>query len=153
MYIPDVYDEYPNMSSEGWTLSKAESFATSYGLTLIVKDSSGKTISDYSQYLNKTITNQNRTGKIASGVSLTVTIDADTTTYNLIINYYLKGTKQSVADSKTESHKNGDSGTVTCPGKAEYITETDSVNYSINGKDMTVNCYYTKEQTTDNNNE
>ena len=153
LYIPDVYDEYPNMSSEGWTLSKAESFATSYGLTLIVKDSSGKTISDYSQYLNKTITNQNRTGKIASGVSLTVTIDADTTTYNLIINYYLKGTKQSVADSKTESHKNGDSGTVTCPGKAEYITETDSVNYSINGKDMTVNCYYTKEQTTDNNNE
>lgn len=153
LYIPDVYDEYPNMSSEGWTLSKAESFAASYGLTLIVKDSSGKTISDYSQYLNKTITNQNRTGKIASGVSLTVTIDADTTTYNLIINYYLKGTKQSVADSKTESHKNGDSGTVTCPGKAGYITETDSVNYSINGKDMTVNCYYTKEQTTDNNNE
>ena len=88
LYIPDIYDEYPDMVSEGWTLSKVENFATSYGLTLTVKDSSGKTINDYSQYLNKTITNQNRTGKIATGVSFTVTIDADTRTYNLIINYY-----------------------------------------------------------------
>lgn len=153
LYIPDIYAEYPNMASEGWTLSKVESFATSYGLTLIVKDSSGKTLSDYSQYLNKTITTQNRTGKIASGVSFTVTIDVDTTTYNLIINYYLKGTKQSIADSKTESHKNGDSGTVSCPGKAGHITESDSVNYSINGKDSTVNCYYSKQQTNNNSNE
>lgn len=145
LYIPDIYDEYPDMVSEGWTLSKVENFATSYGLTLTVKDSSGKTINDYSQYLNKTITNQNRTGKIATGVSFTVTIDADTRTYNLIINYYLKGTKQSIADSKTETHKNGDSGSVTCPGKAGYITESESVNYSINEKDTTVNCYYTKE--------
>lgn len=151
LYIPDIYEEYPNMQSEGWTLAKAESFATSYGLTLIVKDSSGKTLTDYSQYLNKTITSQNRTGKIASGVSFTVTIDADTTTYNLIINYYLKGTKQSIADSKTETHKNGDSGSVSCPGKAGYITETDSVNYSINAKDTTVNCYYTQEQTSEPN--
>ena len=145
LYIPEIYEEYPNMKDEGWTLAKAESFASSYGLTLIVKDASGKTLTDYSQYLSRTITSQNRTGKIASGVSFTVTIDADTTTYNLIINYYLKGTKQSIADSKTETHKNGDSGTVSCPGKAGYITETDSVNYSINAKDTTVNCYYTKE--------
>ncbi len=145
LYIPDIYDEYPDMKTEGWTLAKAENFASSYGLTLIVKDASGKTLTDYSQYLSKNITSQNRTGKIASGVSFTVTIDADTTTYNLIINYYLKGTKQSIADSKTETHKNGDSGTVSCPGKAGYITETDYVNYSINAKDTTVNCYYTEE--------
>lgn len=153
LYIPDIYENYPDMKGEGWTLSKAETFANSYGVTLIVKDSSGKTLTDYSQYLNKIITNQNRTGRIASGVSFTVTIDADTTTYNLTINYYLKGTKQSIADSKTETHKNGDSGSVTCPGKAGYITETDSVNYSINATNTTVNCYYTKQQVTTEPNE
>lgn len=151
LYIPDIYDEYPNMKEEGWTLSKAETFAKNYGLTLIVNDSSGKTISDYSQYLNKTITSQSRTGKIASGVSFTVTIDADTTTYKLIINYYLKGTKTPVKDSIEETHKNGDSGTITCPGKTGYETISDSVNYSINGSNTTVNCYYTELET--NNNE
>ena len=95
--------------------------------------------------MNKTITSQNRTGKIASGVSFTVTIDVDTSTYNLTINYYLKGTKQSVMDSKTENHKNGESGSITCPGKTGFITETDTVNYSINGKDSSVICYYTRE--------
>lgn len=148
LYIPDIYSDYPNMASEGWTLSKAETFAKNYGISLVVKDSSGKTLNDYNQYLNKNITNQNRTGRIASGVSLTVTIDADTSTYNLIINYYLKGTKQSIADSKTETHKNNDTGTVTCPGKAGYITETDSLSYAINNKDMTLNCYYSKDTTT-----
>ena len=94
LYIPDIYKNYPNMKDEGWTLAKAQEFATSYGLTLNVKDSSGKIINDYSQYLDKTISNQDRTGQIASGVSFGVTIDVDTTTYNLTINYYIKGTKQ-----------------------------------------------------------
>ena len=146
LYIPDIYKNYPNMKDEGWTLAKAQEFATSYGLTLNVKDSSGKTINDYSQYLDKTISNQDRTGQIASGVSFGVTIDVDTTTYNLTINYYIKGTKQSISDSKTESHKNGDSGNISCPGKGGYITDTDSVSYAINGSDTTVNCYYIEEQ-------
>jgi hypothetical protein len=153
LYIPNIYNEYPDMVSEGWTLSKAEEFTKNYGLSLTVKDLSGKTIQDYSQYASKTITSQNRTGRIASGVSLIVTIDIDTTTYNLTINYYLKGTKQSIADSKTETHKNNDSGAISCPGKAGYITETDSVNYSINSKDTTVNCYYSKESTESTSNE
>lgn len=154
LYIPDIYDEYPNMKEEGWTLAKAESFATSYGLTLVVKDSSNKTISDYSQYLNKTITSQNRTGKIASGVNFTVTIDVDTATYNLIVNYYKKGTTESVLDSTKESHKNGDTGTFSCPGKAGFTTENDTINYTINGKDTTINCYYIEEKlATDTSNE
>ena len=146
LYIPDIYKNYPNMKDEGWTLAKAQEFATSYGLTLNVKDSSGKIINDYSQYLDKTISNQDRTGQIASGVSFGVTIDVDTTTYNLTINYYIKGTKQSISDSKTESHKNGDSGNISFPGKGGYITDTDSVSYAINGSDTTVNCYYIEEQ-------
>ena len=146
LYIPDIYKNYPNMKDEGWTLAKAQEFATSYGLTLNVKDSSGKIINDYSQYLDKTISNQDRTGQIASGVSFGVTIDVDTTTYNLTINYYIKGTKQSISDSKTESHKNGDSGNISCPGKGGYITDMDSVSYAINGSDTTVNCYYIEEQ-------
>ena len=147
LYIPDIYDEYPDMNKEGWTLTKVESFAKDYGLTLVVKDSSNKTISDYKEYLNKTIINQNRTGKIASGVSLTVTIDADTSTYNLIVNYKNKDTGGTIKDTTRESKKNKDSGTYSCPGIAGYKTDTESINYAINDKDLIINCYYIKEST------
>ncbi len=145
LYIPDILEEYPEMVKEGWTLAKAEEFAKKYGLSLTVKDSTGKTITDYKDYLTKAITNQNRTGKIASGVSITVTIDADTTTYNLIVNYYIKGTKKSIKDSTKESHKNKDAGSFSCPGIGGYTTETDAVSYSINDKDQTINCYYIED--------
>ena len=153
LFIPDIYAEYPKMKEEGWTLAKAESFAKSYGLNLVVKDSNGKTISDYSQYLSKTITNQDRTGTISSGVTFTVTIDADTATYNLTINYYEEGTTKSIENSTKETHKNGESGTATCPGIKAYTKKSESVNYTINNQNTTVNCYYKKEEqnnTTDN---
>ena len=154
LFIPDIYAEYPKMKEEGWTLAKAESFAKSYGLNLVVKDSNGKTISDYSQYLSKTITNQDRTGQISSGVTFTVTIDADTATYNLTINYYEEGTTKSVENSTKETHKNGESGSATCPGIKGYIKKSESVNYTINNQNTTVNCYYKKEeQTSTTNNE
>ena len=146
LFIPDIYAEYPKMKEEGWTLAKAESFAKSYGLNLVVKDSNGKTISDYSQYLSKTITNQDRTGQISSGVTFTVTIDADTATYNLTINYYEEGTTKSVENSTKETHKNGESGTATCPGIKGYIKKSESVSYTINNQNTTVNCYYKKEE-------
>ena len=66
------------------------------------------------------------------------------TTYNLTINYYLKGSTESVFDTKVEKHKDGESGTVTCPGKASYDLVTPQVNYQISGKDAAINCYYTK---------
>ncbi|MBR3162289.1 MAG: Stk1 family PASTA domain-containing Ser/Thr kinase [Bacilli bacterium] len=159
LYIPDIYAEYPKMKEEGWTLAKAESFAKSYGLNLVVKDSNGKTISDYSQYLSKTIINQDRTGQISSGVAFTVTIDADTATYSLTINYYEEGTTKSIENSTKETHKNGESGNATCPGIKGYIKKTESVSYTINNQNTTVNCYYKKEEpnnntnTTTNNNE
>ena len=36
LYIPDVAETYPDMVSEGWTLSDAEAFAKEYGITLDV---------------------------------------------------------------------------------------------------------------------
>lgn len=152
LYIPDIYAEYPKMKEEGWTLAKAEEFAKSYGLKLIVKDSNGKTISDYSQYLSKPVINQDRTGSISTGVTFTVTIDADTATYNLIINYYKEGTKNSLKDSETKTLKNGETGSVTCPGIAGYTTKTDKINYTIDNKDTTINCYYKKDEPEDTNN-
>ena len=149
LYVPDIYDSYPEIATEGWTLSKAEEFANQYGLSLIVKDKKGNVVSDYSSYLDKAVTGQNRTGKIASGVQFVVTIDVDMTTYNLTINYYLKDSTESVFDSKIEKHKDGESGTVTCPGKASYDVTTPQVNYQINGKDVAVNCYYTKSDSSD----
>ncbi len=153
LYIPDIYSEYPKMKEEGWTLAKAEDFAKSYDLKLVVKDSDGKTVSDYSQYLSKAIINQDRTGAISSGVTFTVTIEADTATYSLTINYYEEGTTKSVENSTKETHKNGESGSATCPGIKGYTTKTEKVNYTINNQNTTVNCYYKKEDkttTTDN---
>ena len=144
LYVPDILEDYPDMVGEGWTLAKVEEFANQYGLTLIVKDSKGNAIIDYSNYLDSMIALQNRTGKIASGVAFTVTIDVDMSTYNLIINYIDKKDNSSVFDSKTQNKKNGDVGSVACPGKAGYTTEKSSVDYEIDGKDVTVNCYYTK---------
>ena len=157
LFKPDIYDEYPDMVSLGWTVAQAEEFTKDYGLTLSVKDSKGNAISDYSSYLDSKISSQNRTGKIASGVVFGIKIDIDMTTYNLIINYLEKGdSSKAVGNTKTESHKNGDSGNVTCPGFAGYTTDKPSVSYKIDGKDVTVNCYYTKDSddnsSTDTNN-
>lgn len=144
LYVPDIYEDYPDMVSEGWTLAKVEEFTNAYGLVINVKDKKGNTIEDYGPYLNKTVTGQNRTGKIASGVAFTVTIEVDMSSYNLIINYYDKSTNESVYDTKSEKHRDGDTGSVICPGKAGFTTERSSISYTIDGKDVTVNCYYTK---------
>ena len=146
LYVPDILEEYPDMVSENWTLAKVEELTNKYGLTLSVKDKKGNSINDYSGYLDSIVVSQNRTGKIASGVVFTVTIDIDTTTYNLIINYLDKDEpNKSVGNTRTETHKNGDSGNVTCPGYGGYVTEKSSIPYKIDGKDVTVNCYYVKD--------
>ena len=151
LYVADISYEYPNMVEEQWTLAKAEEFATSYGLSLVVKDKKGNTISDYSSYLSKEIIAQNRTGKIASGVTFTVTIDVDMSTYNLIINYVDKDGK-AIRDTKSEAHKDGDSGVITCPLVTGYTVDKTSISYRIEGKDLTVDCKYTKDEVVDNSN-
>ena len=150
LYIPDILEEYPDMVDEEWTLEKVEGFSKDYGLNLVVKDSKGKTITDYSQYLTKTIKSQNRTGKISTGVSFSVSIDADTTTYNIRVNYYLKDTTKSIMDSETKPNlKDGATGKIECKGKAGYTTETPTIDYKINSADLTIDCYYTKEEETE----
>ena len=144
LYVPDIFEDYPDMIGEGWTIAKVEEFANDYGLTMNVKDKKGNTISDYSTYLNEVVIEQNRTGKIASGVAFTVAIGVDMSSYNLIINYIDKDTNISLDNTKTEKKKDGDKGTITCPGIKDYIAENSSVSYEIEGKDTTVNCYYTK---------
>lgn len=146
LYIPDILEEYPEMASEGWTVAKAEEFANDYGLALSVKDKKGNVISDYSSYLSSAVTGQNRTGRIASGVAFTITVDVDTSSYNLTINYVEKGTDRTLENPRTEKKKDGDSGTYTCPRKAGYDREKDSISYKIDGKDATITCYYTKEE-------
>jgi len=37
IYIPDVAETYPDMVTEGWTLSEAEAFAQEYGITLDIE--------------------------------------------------------------------------------------------------------------------
>ena len=145
LYTPDIYEDYPDMISEGFTIAMVEEFANDYGLTMIVKDKVGNTISDYGSYLNEVVISQNRTGKIASGVAFTVSIDVNTSKYNLIVNYVEKGTGIGVDNPKTIVKKDGDKGTETCPVIKGYVAERSSVSYEINGSDVTVNCYYTKE--------
>jgi len=58
---------------------------------------------------------------------------------------YCRNLEQKSGKAKKEKHKEGESGKVTCPGKAFYTTEKSSISYVIEGKDVTVNCYYTKD--------
>lgn len=145
LYTPDIYEDYPDMIGEGWTIAKVEEFANDYGLTMNIKDKNGNIIGDYSTYLDEVVIEQNRTGRIASGVAFAVKIDVDLSSYNLNINYIDKDTNRSIIDSKTEKKNNGATGNVTCPGKAGYVAEKSSIAYEIKGTDVTVNCYYTKE--------
>ncbi len=145
LYVPDILEDYPDMVSEGWTVAKVEEFAKKYGLTMVIKDKKGNTISDYENYLDVMVMEQNRTGRIASGVAFIVTIAQDISSYNLIINYKDKDTDDTIIDSKTEKKKNGDSGSVTCPGKAGYTHEQSSIDYKIDSEDVTINCYYKKK--------
>ena len=152
LYVPDIYENYPEMSTEGWTLSKAEEFSSQYGLSLVVKDKKGNAISDYSNYLDKAITGQNRTGKIATGVQFTVTIDVDMTTYNLNINYINKDDGITIKNDK-KTKKDGDSGVYSCDAITGYALVTkDPISYRINGSDVKIECYYTQKTTSSNDN-
>lgn len=144
LYIPDIYEEYPEMATEGWTLSKAEEFSNQYGLSLVVKDKKGNVISDYSSYLDKAVTGQNRTGKIASGVQFAITIDVDTSSYNLNINYIDKDTNVTIKTDK-KVKKDGESGSYSCDAIAGYALITkEAISYKINAADAKIECYYTK---------
>ena len=155
LYIPDIVSTYPDMIEEGWTLADAQAFAEEYKIGLKVKDNNGKVIQEYEEYLEETIIAQSRPAgdNIISGITLTVTINVDTKTYNVTANYYLKGTNSAIEDSQViaKDLKNGEKGNYTCKGISGYTaTTTTPVEYTINGKNITINCYYSEnEEVTD----
>lgn len=147
LYIPDIFNEYPNMVDESWTLNDAIDFSNKYSLTLRVKDKKGKTIMEFNDYLDSKIINQSRNGKITSGAILTVTLDTDTTTYSLTINYYLKGTNKALKNSETKDNiKNGTTDSIACPGIEGHTAEKTTISYTINNSNATVNCYYIEDK-------
>ena len=80
LYIPNIVDEYPDMVSEGWSLSDFIAFAEEYNLTFIIQDSTGATIpeSEYNNFLSATITDQSRKAgdRILNNVTQKITINA-----------------------------------------------------------------------------
>ena len=68
LYIPNVYDQYPDFVKEGWTVGEVEEFAKKYNLILDIK------YIESTEYADGTIINQSRTGKIVEGASLTITV-------------------------------------------------------------------------------
>ena len=124
-----------------------------YGITLKVKDTNGKVIQDYEEYLNEAITNQSRPAgdNIIAGITLTLTINVDSKTYSVTANYYLNGTNSAIEDSQViaENLKNGETGSYTCKGISGYTAAvTTPIEYTINGKNIVVNCYYTENEET-----
>jgi len=156
LYIPDIVSTYPDMVEEGWTLADAEAFAEEYGITLKVKDTNDKVIQDYEEYLDKAVTYQSRPAgdNIISGITLTIGIAVDTKTYTVTAYYYLKGSNSAIEDSKivAKDLKTGEKGSYTCKGISGYTTTTPlPTEYTINGKNIEIKCYYEKNTTTDTN--
>ncbi len=68
LYIPDVYEEYPDFVGEGWSVSDIQTFCDKYQITLQIE------YFDSSDYAEGTVTYQSRTGKIVNGVTLKVKV-------------------------------------------------------------------------------
>ena len=70
LYVPDVYDKFPDMAGEGWSLSDVETFCSEYGLIL------EKSEQETTAYADGAIISQSRTAgtKIVKGTTLRVTV-------------------------------------------------------------------------------
>ena len=70
LYTPDIYDKFPDMAGEGWSLSDVESFCNEYGLVL------EKNEQETTGYSEGRVISQSRTAgtKIVKGTTLRVTI-------------------------------------------------------------------------------
>ena len=68
LYIPSVYDMYPDFVDEAWTLDEVKKFAEQYNLVLNIK------YEETSEYPSGTVIGQSRTGNIVSGSTLTITV-------------------------------------------------------------------------------
>lgn len=70
LYLPDIYDLYPDMVAEGWTLNEVEDFALQYNLALTVEYQVNEDLSPF------TVISQSRNpnSKIIKGASIKVII-------------------------------------------------------------------------------
>lgn len=79
IFIPNIVDEYPDMVSEGWTLSSVLAFADEYKINLEILDKNGNTIpeSEYSVHKDTVVTKQSLPAgyAILEGVTFKININ------------------------------------------------------------------------------
>ena len=79
IFIPNIVDEYPDMVSEGWTLSSVLAFADEYKINLEILDKNGNTIpeSEYSVHKDAVVTKQSLPAgyTILEGVTFKININ------------------------------------------------------------------------------
>lgn len=78
LYIPDIFEGYPDMQAEGWTLEDVEAFAKKYNLILTVE------YEENSQFAKGMVIRQSRAPKtpIVSNMSFKVVIAKESTSKN-----------------------------------------------------------------------
>ena len=80
LYIPNIVNEYPDMVSEGWSLSDAMAFIKEYKLNILVVDKNGTTIPEakFNDFGSSTVIEQSRPkgDAIIEGITLKVKINA-----------------------------------------------------------------------------
>lgn len=78
LYIPDIFEAYPDMKAEGWTLEDVEAFAKKYNLILTVE------YEENSQFAKGMVIRQSRAPKtpISPDASLKVVIAKESTSKN-----------------------------------------------------------------------
>ena len=106
LYIPDVYDAYPDFVNENWTVAEVEDFASTYELVLEIK------YQETSNYEPGTIIRQSREAgsKIVSTAKLIITVAK---AYEEVEEEVDDGTGDEVVEDDTSndgSVDNGDSG-------------------------------------------
>jgi len=73
LYIPDVYEEYPDFVNEEWSVSDIEEFCTKNNIKLNIQ------YEETSQYPAGKIISQSRTGKVVSGATLKIVVAKEIT--------------------------------------------------------------------------
>ena len=68
LYIPDVYEEYPDFVGEDWTVEDIQAFCEKNNIKLSI------VYEETSQYASGKIISQSRTGRIISGATLKVVV-------------------------------------------------------------------------------
>lgn len=100
LYIPDIFDRYPDFVEEKWTVEEVEDFAETYGLILTKK------YQQTNNYEPGTIIRQNRLAdtEIVAGATLTITIA------EAIVEEPPVDEESSTEDNNDNSGENTDSG-------------------------------------------